>query len=36
MIDDHTSKAEQGWRHGHGQENARIHYQPDIIPMLAI
>ena len=24
-----TSKAGQGWRHGHGQENPRIHYQPD-------
>ena len=24
------SKAEQGWRHGHGQENPRVHYQPDI------
>jgi len=27
----HLSKAEQGWRHGHGQENPRVHYQPDII-----
>src|SRR5580692_5041241 len=26
----HLSKAEQGWRHGHGQENPRVHYQPDI------
>jgi len=26
-----TSKAEQGWRHGHGQENPRFHYQPDLI-----
>ena len=24
------SKTEQGWRHGHGQENPRVHYQPDI------
>ena len=23
------SKTEQGWRHGHGQENPRVHYQPD-------
>ena len=23
-------KTEQGWRHGHGQENPRVHYQPDI------
>ena len=26
-----ASKAGQSWRHGHGQENPRIHYQPDII-----
>ena len=26
----HLSKAEQGWRHGHSQENPRVHYQPDI------
>ena len=26
----HLSKTEQGWRHGHGQENPRVHYQPDI------
>ena len=24
-------KTEQGWRHGHGQENPRCHYQPDIL-----
>jgi hypothetical protein len=24
-------KTEQGWGHGHGQENPRIHYQPDLI-----
>jgi hypothetical protein len=23
-------KTEQDWRHGHGQENPRCHYQPDI------
>ncbi len=28
------SKAEQGWRRGHGQENPRIHYQPEIIRRL--
>ena len=22
-------KLSQGWRHGHGQENPRVHYQPD-------
>ena len=26
-----SSKAGQGWRHGHGQENPRFHYQPDLI-----
>jgi len=26
-----TSNAGQGWRHGHGQENPRRHYQPDLI-----
>jgi hypothetical protein len=26
-----TSNAGQGWRHGHGQENPRGYYQPDII-----
>ena len=26
----HPSKAEQGRRRGHGQENPRVHYQPDI------
>jgi hypothetical protein len=31
ITDDDTSKAGQGRRHGHGQENARFHYQPDII-----
>jgi hypothetical protein len=25
------SKAGQGWRHDHGQENPRFHYQPDFI-----
>ena len=25
-----TSKAGHVWRHGHGQENPRIHYQPDL------
>ena len=27
----HTPNAEQGWGHGHGQENPRGYYQPDII-----
>ena len=31
----HPSKAEQGWRRGHGQENPRIHYQPEYHPTLA-
>jgi hypothetical protein len=26
-----TSNAGQGWRHGHGQENPRRYYQPDLI-----
>jgi hypothetical protein len=26
-----ASKAGQGWKHGHGQENPRIHYQPDFV-----
>ncbi|WP_241671502.1 hypothetical protein [Dankookia rubra] len=25
------SAAGQGWRHGHGQENPRNHYQPDLV-----
>src|SRR3954447_17496191 len=27
----HASKAGQGWGHGHGQENPRRYYQPDLI-----
>ena len=30
-IRHNTSNAEQGWGHGHGQENPRRYYQPDII-----
>src|SRR4029077_10657483 len=26
-----TPNAGQGWRHGHGQENPRRYYQPDLI-----
>ena len=29
IADNDVSKTEQGWRHGHGQENPRVHYQPD-------
>ena len=26
-----ASKAGQGWRHDHGLENPRFHYQPELI-----
>ena len=30
-LGNNTSNAGQGWRHGHGQENPRRYYQPDLI-----